>query len=132
MELLRSPQADRSALAFLVERYLPASAAGDLATSIAHVARICAEQGGIGTAVRYLHSMYLPAEDTCFCVFQAPSSDAVRAVNDAGHFPLDRITDAVLMITTGFRSGDATSPGPPSDGTAHPDLRPEPARADDT
>jgi hypothetical protein len=42
--------------------------------------------------------MYLPAEDTCFCVFQAHSSDAVRAVNEVGHFPLDRITEAVLMI----------------------------------
>jgi hypothetical protein len=41
----------------------------------------------------------VPAEDTCFCVFQALSSDAVHAVNDAGHFPLDRITQAVLLMT---------------------------------
>jgi hypothetical protein len=100
MEPERAPRPERSASAFLVERYLPASAAGDLGTSVARVARICAGRGGIGTSVRYLHSMYLPAEDTCFCVFQAPSSDAVRAVNDAGHFPLDRITPAVLMVTT--------------------------------
>lgn len=33
-------------------------------------------------------------------MFQAPSSDAVRTVNEAGHFPLDRITDAVLMIAS--------------------------------
>lgn len=100
MEPARSTRPDRSVSAFLVERYLPASAAGDLGASVARVARICARQGGIAASVRYLHSMYLPAEDTCFCVFQAPSSDAVRAVNDAGHFPLDRITDAVLMVTT--------------------------------
>jgi hypothetical protein len=98
VEILRSPKP--AASAFLVERYLPVSAAGDLATSVAHVARICAGRGAGSTAVRYLHSMYLPADDTCFCVFQAPSSDAVRAVNDAGHFPLDRITEAVLLITT--------------------------------
>ena len=65
---------------------------------MAHVARICAGQTG-ETAVRYLQSIYVPAEDTCFCVFQALSSDAVRAVNDAGHFSLDRITEAVLLIT---------------------------------
>jgi Protein of unknown function (DUF4242) len=99
MDILRSTKPDSSASAFLVERYLPVSAAGELATSVAHVARICAEQGGAGTSVRYLQSMYLPADDTCFCVFQAPSSDAVRTVNDAGHFPVDRITRAVLMIT---------------------------------
>jgi uncharacterized protein DUF4242 len=99
MEIPRSPRPDGSASAFLVERYVSASAAGGLATSVAEVARICAAQGGAVTAVRYLQSVYLPADDTCFCVFQAPSVDAVRAVNDAGHFPLDRITDAVLMTS---------------------------------
>jgi hypothetical protein len=100
MEIVRPPRPDGSASAFLVERYLPASAAGGLADSVASVARICARQGGDVTAVRYLQSVHLPAEDTCFCIFQAASSDAVRAVNDAGHFPLDRITDAILMITS--------------------------------
>ena len=98
MENPRSPELGGLASAFLVERYLPASAAGNLATSVAHVARLCTEQTG-GTAIRYLQSIYVPAEDTCFCVFQALSSDAVHAVNDAGHFSLDRITEAVLLIT---------------------------------
>jgi hypothetical protein len=97
---LRSPGPDRPSSAYLVERYLPVSALDDLAASVAHVARICAEQGDGRAAVRYLQSTYVPSEDTCFCVFQAPSSDAVRAVNDAGHFPLDRITEAVLLITS--------------------------------
>lgn len=97
---LRSPEPDEPAFAFLVERYLPANAAGGLAASVAHVARTCAGRDGGSTAVRYLQSIYLPAEDTCFCVFQAPSSDAVRAVNEIGRFPIDRITEAVLMITT--------------------------------
>jgi hypothetical protein len=49
--------------------------------------------------VQYLHSAYLPTEDTCFCLFRAPSSDAVRAVNSEGQFALDRITDAVLLFS---------------------------------
>ena len=64
---------------------------------MARVARICTEQAG-GTAVRYLQSIYVPAEDTCFCVFQALSGEAVLAVNDAGHFSVDRIAEAVLLI----------------------------------
>jgi hypothetical protein len=111
VDILRSPKPDGSASAFLVERYLPVSAVDDLATSVAGIARICAGQGG-GTAVRYLQSMYLPAEDTCFCVFQASSSDAVRAVNDAGHFPFDRITEAVLMITSEPGAASAASTAP--------------------
>jgi hypothetical protein len=100
MDIQRPTKPEESASAFLVERYLSVSAALDLASSVARVARICAERRHDETAVRYLQSMYLPAEDTCFCVFQAHSSDAVRAVNEVGHFPLDRITEAVLMITT--------------------------------
>lgn len=99
MEIQRSPELDGSASAFLVERYLPATAAGSLAPSVARVARICADQDAAAGAVRYVQSIYLPDEDICFCVFQAPSSDAVRAVNDAGHFGLDRVARAVLMIT---------------------------------
>ncbi len=102
---MRSPEPDRSASAFLVERYLSASAAGDLATSVARVARLCTAPGAGVSTVRYLQSVYLPAEDTCFCLFQAPSVDAIRAVNDVGQFPLDRIADAVLMIAAGAATG---------------------------
>jgi hypothetical protein len=45
VENLRSPKPDGSASAFLVERYLPVSAAGDLAASVAHVARIVPSGG---------------------------------------------------------------------------------------
>ncbi|MEP7021635.1 MAG: nickel-binding protein [Pseudonocardiales bacterium] len=100
MDIQRALEPDGSSSAFLVERYLPATAAGSLAESVSRVARICADQDSDSGAVRYVQSMYLPDEDICFCVFRAPSSDAVRAVNDAAHFRLDRVTKAVLMITT--------------------------------
>ena len=82
--------------AFLVERYLPAAAVAGLADSVARVARACHESGADG--VRYLQSTYVPAEDTCFCLFRATSPDAVRAVNDAAQFALDRITDARVLF----------------------------------
>ncbi|MDQ2896075.1 MAG: DUF4242 domain-containing protein [Actinomycetota bacterium] len=82
---------------FLVERYLPSPAQASLAASVARVVQACAKSGCDGREVRYLHSTYLPAEELCFCVFQGPSSAAVQAVNDAAHFALDRITDAVPM-----------------------------------
>ena len=85
------PHAD-APRAFLIERYLSPAAAVDLAASAARVARRCAE-GGIG----YLYSAYLPAEDTCFCLFQAPSAGAVRAVNQLANFDFDRLIDAVVL-----------------------------------
>jgi hypothetical protein len=62
------------------------------------VARLCAESNHTGSAVRYLYSTYLPTEDTCFCLFQAASSDAVRAMNSQAGFALDRITVAALLV----------------------------------
>jgi Protein of unknown function (DUF4242) len=90
---------------FLVERYLPAAAAENLADSVSRAARLCAlsDESGAAARVRYLHSAYLPTEDTCFCLFQAPAADAVRALNDEAAFALDRITAAVLLHPTSLR-----------------------------
>ena len=94
----RPSDPDGAAAAFLVERYLPASAADCLAASVARVARLCVSSDRSGSGVQYLHSAYLPTEDTCFCLFRATSPDAVRAVNDAAQFALDRITDARVLF----------------------------------
>ena len=89
---------DEPPRAFLVERYLSPAAAVDLAALAAGVARRCAGTDGSGAGVRYLYSTYLPTEDTCFCLFRAVSSAAVRALNKQADFALDRITDAVLLV----------------------------------
>jgi hypothetical protein len=87
---------------FLVERYLTPAAAGKLADSVSRTAQLCTLSAESGSAdkVQYLHSAYLPAEDTCFCLFQAATADAVRALNDEADFALDRITAAVLLYPT--------------------------------
>jgi Protein of unknown function (DUF4242) len=93
----RDPDGPRSM--FLVERYLPAVAAGNLAPSVARAARLCAlsAESGSASKVQYLHSAYLAAEDTCFCLFRAATAEAVRALNDEASFALDRITAAVQL-----------------------------------
>jgi hypothetical protein len=88
---------------FLVERYLPAAGAQDLADSVVRLALICADLPEGGPAVSYLHSVYLPSEEACFCVFAASSSAAVLAVNNAANFRFDRITEGVALL--------ASSPG---------------------
>lgn len=80
---------------YLVERYLAASAARQLPEVVARLAGFCDQSAG---GVVYLHSTFLPTEDTCFCLFRASSSDAVRAVNAAAGFRVDRLTDALLMF----------------------------------
>lgn len=88
--------------AFLVERYLPPAAAGGLAASVARLAAVCAASG---LSVHYLQAAHLRGDDTCFCLFQAPSEDAVRLVNSAADFPFDRITEAALLDCSVPRAG---------------------------
>jgi Protein of unknown function (DUF4242) len=80
-------------LTFLVERYLPVGDVDGLARAVDRVASACADE----SAVRYLQSTFVPGDDTCFCVFLAPSIEAVRAVNEAGGFPVDRISAAISL-----------------------------------
>jgi hypothetical protein len=83
---------------YLVERYLGAAAADALPAAVARLAELCAASAPGATPVRYLHSTYLPSEDTCFCLFRAASTDAVRQVNGLAGFTVDRITEAILMF----------------------------------
>lgn len=83
-------------MTYLVERYLTAAAVGRLPEAVHLVVDAC-DASGPAARVRYLHSIYLPSEETCFCVFQAVTPEAVRAVNVAASFGIDRITDALVM-----------------------------------
>jgi hypothetical protein len=82
---------------YLVERYLAAPDAVDLAAAVARLALACLATAGSAAPVRYLHSTFVPADDTCFCLFQAASSDAVRSVNASVRFGFDRISDARVI-----------------------------------
>jgi uncharacterized protein DUF4242 len=82
---------------YLVERYLAAAAAESLPTAVARLAALCDGTPPGIERVRYLHSTYLPTEDTCFCLFRASSSDAVRVLNDAAALGVDRVTPAVVL-----------------------------------
>jgi hypothetical protein len=102
MTLVEPSPHDGSRRAFLVERYVSPAAAVGLASSAARLARLCDESSHTGTCVQYLFSAYLPPEDTCFCLFRAPSVAAVRELNQRAGFALDRIIEAVLLPAEGI------------------------------
>ena len=88
--------AEPGELTFLVERYLPVGDVDGLARAVDRVALACAGDA-TGHEVRYVQSTFVPADDTCFCVFLAPSVEAVHAVNEVAHFPVDRISLAISL-----------------------------------
>lgn len=72
---------------YLVERYVPGR---DRAWLEAALARLPKD----GSRVTYLGSTYLPAEDSCFCRFEAPDAEDVRFVNELAGLPFARISVA--------------------------------------
>lgn len=92
------PGAEQPAdLAYLVERYLSATDSAELEAAVIRLTHVCDATLDTDAPVHYLHSTLVPAEDTCFCLFRAGSTDAVRAVNLAADFGFDRISDARVM-----------------------------------
>lgn len=43
---------------------------------------------GEGVPVRFLRSIFVPEDETCFCLFQAPSSEEVREAAHRAALPL--------------------------------------------
>jgi hypothetical protein len=111
-----TPSVASSGRALLVERYISTAAAARLSASTARVAGLCAESVHSGLEVQYLFSVYLPTEDTCFCLFWAPTIEAVRAVNQQAEFAFDRIIHAELLPPHPAESRPWPSKFPPDQG----------------
>lgn len=89
----------RSVGLFLVERYLPVVDLDDLFASVSFAARVCDERRRVGATLRYLHSTYVPGDETCFCLFEAESAQDVNVLNADVGFRIDRISPAVSLDT---------------------------------
>jgi len=80
---------------FLVELYL----SRDDAAAVEHgaaAARVAAEQlTREGTPVRFLRSLFVPEDETCFHVYEAASAEAVREAARRASLPFERITEAL-------------------------------------
>jgi hypothetical protein len=78
---------------FLVEAYTPAMV--NLVEVEARARRAAAQLAEAGTEVRYLHAIFVPADETCFHLFEAASADAVRAASERAGLSAQRIVEAV-------------------------------------
>jgi hypothetical protein len=80
---------------YLVELYITSSDAAG-AERRGEQARRAAEQlAREGTPVRYLRSIFVPEDETCFYLYEAPSADAVREAARRAQLPCDRVTGAI-------------------------------------
>lgn len=77
---------------FLVERRLP----GLSREHLAMVQRSLHTVSG-AAEVRYVRSIWLPAQERCLCVFEADSIDAVTRVNETAQVPFLAVTEALQL-----------------------------------
>jgi hypothetical protein len=82
---------------YLVERYLPGATGEDVAATTLRVEAATDELAAEGIAVRYLGATFVPADETCFCEFEAPSQAVVEWANERAKAPFARILSAVRL-----------------------------------
>jgi hypothetical protein len=82
---------------FLVEVYVSRGDAGGVAGSLDR-ARLGAQRlTREGIPVRYIRSIFVPEDETCFLVYEAASAEAVRAAVRCAALPFERVTEAVAQ-----------------------------------
>jgi hypothetical protein len=79
---------------FLVELYVARSNGWAIArcTARAHAAAEALSRSG--TRVRYVSSIFVPEDETCFLLYEAESAEAVRTAATQARLPFDRVAQA--------------------------------------
>jgi hypothetical protein len=81
---------------YLVEAYLPATT--DLDDVDQRATRAAQDLSATGSIVRFVRSIYIAEDETCFLVFDAASADAVRLASNRAELRPQRIVEAVEHI----------------------------------
>ncbi len=84
---------------FLVEVYAPKLDAAGLAKLVARLEAKAEAISVDGARVRYLRSIHVPEDETCFHLFEAESADVVWEAGRRAGLTFDRVTPAVHPVT---------------------------------
>jgi len=79
---------------YMVERNLPGISMEELAAAQKKVIQTGKELTAEGKEVRYIRSTFVPGENRCMCLFEAPNPDHVREANERADIPFTRIVAA--------------------------------------
>jgi len=79
---------------YLVERDLPGVTMELLAEAQKKAIQVGIELTAQGKEVRYIRSTFVPGENKCMCLFEAPNPENVREANERAEIPFTRIVRA--------------------------------------
>ena len=102
---------------FIVERYLPTVRPGELAAAVERDRRAAAGMTAAGIPVRHLSTIYVPSDESCFSLFDAPSADALREAQEHAGIGFERIVEAVELPPP-----DQARQGAPATHMEHPSF----------
>ena len=88
---------------YMVERRLPGFTAEHLRAAAGRARSTTELMTREGTPIRYLRSTYLPGEEKCFCLFQAPSEEDVREANRRAELPVERVVEVLQVAADDLR-----------------------------
>ena len=86
---------------YLVERYISLADADDADAFAAQLRAAVAAVQAEGVEVEWLGSVVLPGDETCLCLFEAPSESEVAAANARAGAEIDRVAAAALITPAG-------------------------------
>ncbi len=80
---------------YMVERDLPGVKMEQLAAAQKRAIEAGKELTAQGKEVRYIRSTFVPGQNRCMCLFEAPNPENVREANERAQIPFTRIVEAV-------------------------------------
>jgi hypothetical protein len=78
---------------FLIETYFQRR--GAMADAVGRVCAAADAMSSEGVPVRYLRSIFVPEDETCFHLFEGPSAEAVELVGERAGFAGSRVVEAI-------------------------------------
>jgi hypothetical protein len=82
---------------YLVERYWPGVTSELLLEALNRCRQVIEEMSGEGIRVRGISWILIPREEVVFSVYEGPSTDAVRQLNERADIPISRIVEAIVV-----------------------------------
>lgn len=58
-----------------------------------------------GAHVRYIRTTFVPGEERCMCLFEAPSVERVKEANETAGLPFKRIVEALDLTPKSTSAG---------------------------
>jgi Protein of unknown function (DUF4242) len=78
---------------FLVESYVSCTEPNGVERRAERAEHAAVELAAAGTPVRFVRSIFVPADETCLFLFEAESIDAVREVAHHAALPFDHVAE---------------------------------------